>query len=130
MTIELWVAVLSFMTAAAGAFRWLIHVYWSQAKTIEDLRHQNEKKTVQRIERQVDEHRKEMSLHKAALSDLEKRLIKTMAKLEESAVRLERMDRDFAQSTDATIKRISEVETKIITIAKDVFLIRGGKGGS
>lgn len=55
---EIIIAIIGFITAVAGAVRWLISVYWSQASTIEDLRNKNERRNIYDMKESIEDLKK------------------------------------------------------------------------
>lgn len=129
MNLETLGAIAGAITASAGALRWLIHVYWTQAKTIEDLRKKNQDQILHGLQATVAD-QKESMLHvrvelRRAVEHLES-LQKTADRNQHDIAGSVKAIRDYATTT-AT--RMQQIETNHIKIAKAMILIKGGSSG-
>lgn len=126
---EVWIAVLTFGTASVGAIRWLIHVYWSQAEKIEDLRKIHERKNLQSMQSAIDELKKDLREQRRAMQELSDRMIKAQAAIERATQESQSASTLLSQYIDTAAKKIQALESEIIKLAKGLVMIRGGSSG-
>jgi uncharacterized coiled-coil protein SlyX len=126
VTTELWIALLTFLSGAAGVVRWLISVYWSQAKTIEDLRATNEKTVIKKIEDAVTSLRFDLDKHRTEL-------LRVTTKLQDISIRVDKTSSDgealiksLSDYIDVTVQRIEKMESRMIELSKNLVMIKGG----
>lgn len=129
MTIELWIALLTFLTSAAGAARWLIHVYWKQAQTIEDLRNTHQKQSILRIEGTISDHKRAIEAHNIQLGSVKEQMLKIqgqMATFNQKSDQAIKMLNDTIETTAAKFKKY---ESELITLSNNLIMVKSRTGG-
>lgn len=129
MSTEVWVALFSFLTAAIGAVRWLLQVYFKQNEKIEDLRSQHERQHIGKIKDTVHALELAIEAHKRQLAKVEDRLVKLQGLAVQTNSVHEKAALDFSRTIDETFKRFQQIETRVLQLSKDIIMIKG-KGGT
>jgi len=127
--VEVIVAGLGLLTAMFGAARWLIHVYWKQAETIENLRRKHDREQLRSIDDKIKDMAQDIFAHTTTMNKLEARLVHLTKRVEDSAVCSEKAFFDFASFMAASEKRTEKLESQIVQLAKGMMLIKKSNGG-
>jgi predicted nucleic acid-binding Zn-ribbon protein len=125
LSTELWIALLTFGTAAVGAIRWLIYVYWKQAEKIEDLRSQNEKRVIIELKTALEELRKEMRQLQAEIKIVANKLLQTQGALEKSSESTRNLAGLVNTYIDTSNKRFDQFQSKIIELGQGLVMVKG-----
>jgi len=118
------------MTAAIGAVRWLIHVYLKQAGKIEELRSKNEKANITILKDSIGDLKKELDLHRRNLKSVEDKMTVYMKKIDSNHQDQAAVIESMQLFIESTIKRIKDLESKIIDLTNGLFMIKGKNGGT
>lgn len=131
MTTEIWIAILTLLTSAAGAIRWLIHVYWDQAKRIEDLHNSHQKQYLLRLEASIGDHRRTIEAHQRRLDDIEKRILNAQGSIVKSSEQGQSLLKLVHDYIDTSASRLQKQESEIKKITENLIMIKtkapGGK---
>jgi len=127
---ELWIAILTFGTAAVGAVRWLIHVYWKQAETIEDLRSRNERITISKLRDAIDDIKKEIATHNRKMTEINQAILKAQQRIEKNTTDTEALIKSVADYIETTAAKFKLMESQIVKLANDLIMVKGGVSGS
>ena len=121
------IALFAFLSAAGGGVRWLLHVYIKQNEKLEDIRHRNERSTISMIKDSVSELQKDLDVYRHNLKHVED-LLKIYVKradtnIEDNAKAIHQMQ----VFIDSTIKRMRDLESRIIELANGLMMFKGSK---
>jgi hypothetical protein len=126
---ETLLSILGLLTAIAGAIRWLIHVYWKQAETIEDLRHIHEKRTILVMKEAIDDLKKEINMHKISMKTMQDKMEYIHQRLDKSADETQVMIKSVNDMMDLMMQKIRVMESQVVQLAKGMVMIKN-KGGT
>lgn len=121
MSTEVWVAILTFMTAAIGSIRWLLHVYLTQAEKIEDLRSRHEREHLAKLKDTVKQVTLEIEMHRRQIAELNQKLTATTSKIHLASEKIEATSLDLSRS----LEKFSKIETTVINLTKDMIMLKG-----
>jgi predicted nucleic acid-binding Zn-ribbon protein len=121
---EIVIAIIGFITATAGAIRWLISVYWSQASTIEDLRNKNERRNIYDMKESIEDLKKEISMHKNNMRTMQDKLDYIHKRLDKTADDTSGMIKTVNDMMDVMIQKIGVMESQVIQLAKGMVMIK------
>lgn len=125
MNTELWVALLTFLTSAAGVARWLIHVYWTQAKTIEDLRNQHQRQTIIKLEATLSGHKAIIDAHTKKLDEVQDRLLKIQGQMAKHNQDTELAIKMLSDTIETTAAKFKKYESDLVAISKNMIMVKG-----
>lgn len=128
MTSELWIALLGFLTTSVGGVRWLLHVYFKQAKTIEDLRSKNENLAIGSLQEAVSSLKVQIHQHRADMLRMREDLQLMQVSMTRTSKDAEVIMQSMSTYIETTKRRIEQVETQIVQLGRALILVKGGKG--
>lgn len=115
-------SILALVGFIAGAFRWLISVYFKQAKELQDLRRKMTDDVIDRFRHDLNEHKVELK----RLGDSFQEAVKLNEKNQFQFLDLSEDLRAFVASVE---KKFDAIETQIGVLNGDLRFIRGGWHG-
>lgn len=127
---EIILSVIGLVTAIAALVRWLISVYWSQASTIEDLRHQHEKRHLITLKETITDLKKDINMHKQAMVAMQEKVEYIYRRLDKSAGDADVVLKGLSTSIDDLLNKINLMETQVISLAKGMVMIKSKVDGS
>jgi predicted RNase H-like nuclease (RuvC/YqgF family) len=128
MNTEVVISLLGFLTAAAGAIRWLIHVYWAQATKIEELKKTNTMQAIKVLETTVDDLRSEIRKHRLDLLRVTDEIKALTGRVASATNDVETLMKTMGDYIEITQKRIAKLESSVVELGKRMVMIKGGGG--
>lgn len=128
MNTELWIAILTFLSACVGGARWLIYVYWKQASTIQNLQKQSQAQYALRIEGAIADHKRVLDSHQRELIEVSDRLLKIQAQMVKTSDQTASNAKLLTEYIETSAQRFSKLETQFLAISKDLILVKGSNG--
>lgn len=126
---QFWVALFSFLTACVGCARWLIHVYWSQARQIQQLKNTQAKQFALSVDTALQAHRVKLEAHSRELIDVSDKLLKVQAMVSKTAQENQANTKLLMDYIETTAARFKKLETEYIQLRDGLMLIKGRPNG-
>lgn len=128
MDTQLWIAILTFLTAVVVAARWLIVFYFAQARELSQAKKSAQQQYILRIEGAIGDHRRILEAHQRELVEVSDRLLKiqaSLAKNTEANANNSRLLNDYIETTAARFKKL---ESDYIQLKDGLILVRSKTG--
>lgn len=124
-----WVALFSFLTACVGCARWLIHVYWSQAREIQQLKNTQAKQFALSVDTALTAHRAKLDAHSKELIDVSDKLLKVQAMVTKTAQENQANTKLLMDYIETTAARFKKLESEYIQLKDGLMMIKGRSNG-
>jgi len=124
-----WVALFTFLTACVGCARWLIHVYWSQAREIQQLKNSQAKQFAMSVDTALTAHRAKLDAHSKELVEVSGKLLHVQAMVTKTAQENQANTKLLADYIETTAARFKKLESEYIQLKDGLMMIKGRSNG-
>lgn len=126
---QFWAALFSFLTACAGCARWLIYVYWKQAREIQQLKNTAAKQFALSVDSSLTSHRLKLEAHSKELIEVSDKLLKVQAMVTKTAQENQVNTKLLMDYIETTAARFKKIETEMIQLRDGLILFKGKQNG-
>lgn len=114
--------------AAVAILKWALARYEVQAKQLEDTRRDKIESDIRQFRELVKQYGSKLEAFATKLAEIDKNLAISIEKFKFSSAEVDKLMIAFRAYVETNSKRVSDVESQVSEISKDVFRISTKKG--
>jgi len=118
--VEVVLTILGLILTLATMIKLLLNEYFKKAKEVEELKNNYQQSNINELKNAIDEFKKELRNLKLSLED-------SIQKSKQNNDNIKDITQKLDKYTEKSDYRISKIESTIIEIGKNLFIIKGNK---